>query len=230
MFFMLTSQAQVHLTEGDDTSVLLVAGKDGFDQYEGLALDLSRMRFARVKSEADIDSSERTVVYLGEACLRDVATIQYLATRPVTVTAQDVPIGRNLEERITVEPDWKENIETIVNNGRADERGCIQFTYELSHKLYDVQKYFLKKLTFKVGDQEKSKYVALNPWEHGFLTYQEFTQAYENWSDARMSYEECEGADCPNLDALTDVLKEAEDNLVSPLFSENLEPFTSPGL
>ena len=199
---------------------------DGFDHSEGLALDLSRMRFARIKASGDTCSSpvKRWVVYLGEVCLRDPRINEDLPRRRVTVTAQDMQIDRNSEERITVELDRKENIETIVNNRRADERGCIQFTYELSHKLYDVQKYFMKKLTFTTNDQEESKYIALNPWEYGFLTYQEFTQAYENWNDAQEKYKDCKESDtCSEVEQRLEALKKAEIDLEGPLFSENLD-------
>ena len=200
---------------------------DGFDHSEGLALDLSRMRFARIKASGDTCSSpvKRRVVYLGEVCLRDPRINEYLQMRPVTVTAQDMWISRNSEGRITVDPAPKNDIETIVNNRRADDRGCIQFTYELSHKLYDVQKYFMKKLTFTTNDQEESEeseYIALNPWEYGFLTYQKFTQAYENWYDAQEKYAACNKMD-DSCSELMGKLKKAESDLEGPLFSENLE-------
>lgn len=201
-------------------------GEYGFDYSKGLALDLSRMRFARIKASGDTCSSpvKRWVVYLGEVCLRDPRINQYLEKRPVTVTAEDMVINRNSEDRIVVGSDPKEKIRTIVDNRRADERGCIQFTYELSHKLYDVQKYFMKKLTFSTGDLEESKYIALNPWEYGFLTYQEFTQAYENWYETDKIYGECKkDISCSRLDSLEDSLKVAESDLEGAVFSENLE-------
>ncbi|MDE0151343.1 MAG: hypothetical protein OXK80_02445 [Bdellovibrionales bacterium] len=201
-------------------------GEYGFDYSKGLALDLSRMRFARIKASGDTCSSpvSRWVVYLGEVCLRDPRINQYLEKRPVTVTAQDMVIDRDSEDRIVVGPDPKEKIRKIVDNRRADERGCIQFTYELSHKLYDVQKYFMKKLTFSTGDLEESKYIGLNPWEYGFLTYQEFTQAYENWHEADEVYGECKKTQCSKLESLEDSLKVAESDLEGAMFSENLDP------
>ena len=207
--------------------------KDGFDYSKGLALDLSRMRFARIKASGtkpnDCSSPvKRTVVYLGEVCLRDPRVKQYLEKRSVTVTAQDMSMSRDSDDHLVVELTDK-NIETIgPEKKRTDERGCIQFTYQLSHKLYDVQKYFMKKLTFKTKDLEESKYIALNPWEYGFLTYQEFTQAYENWDEAYKIYKDCKGQDCSNkkLAQLKSVLNRTESDLASSIFSENLKPPT----
>ena len=211
-------------------------GIDGFDYSEGLALELSRMRFARVKASGDSSTCEspvkRWVVYLGEVCLEDPSINQSLKNRPVTVTAQDMWISPRKEGRITVELDDKKPPEIIVDNRQTDNKGCIQFTYELSHKLYDVQKYFMKKLTFKTHDQEASEYVAINPWEYGFLTYQEFTQAYENWSDVYKKYNDCKSPDrpkdCLNIikkaeNELEQKLKDIEAQLASPLFSENVK-------
>jgi len=206
---------------------------EGFDHFKGLALDLKRMRFARIKASGDTCSSpvKRWVVYLGEVCLKDPSIDnEPLQKRRVTVTALDMRIGRNSEGRITVELDPEQNAEEIVNNRPADENGCIQFTYELDHKLYDIQKYFMKKLTFKANDLEESKYIALNPWEYGFLTYQEFTQAYESWDDAQEKYKECKkDSNCSRAEQLGGVLQKAESDLEKaesdlegPLFSENL--------
>lgn len=231
------------------------AGRDGFDYSTGLALNLSRMRFARIKASGDTCSSpvKRTVVYLGEVCLRDPRINQNLEKRLVTVTSQDMKMSRNSEGRIVVEPVEQDGTQPpIVDQRRADERGCIQFTHELSHKLYDVQKYFMKKLTFKTHDVEESKYIALNPWEYGFLTYQEVTQAYENWYDTHKNYKEkcknqkcskgqlnklktrefelvynqCKYENCKELGDISEEykLRRAESNLAGPLFTENLEP------
>ena len=230
-------------------------GQDGFDYSTGLALDLSRMRFARIKAFGETCSSpvKRTVVYLGEVCLRDPRINKNLEKRLVTVTSQDMKMSRNSEGRIVVEPVKQDGtIPPIVNERRADERGCIQFTHELSHKLYDVQKYFMKKLTFKTHDVEESKYIALNPWEYGFLTYQEVTQAYENWYDTYKNYQEkcknqkcskgqlnklkikefdlvynqCKYKNCKELENISEEykLRRAEANLAGPLFTENLKP------
>ena len=201
-------------------------GQDGFDYSTGLALDLSRMRFARIKASGDTCSSpvKRTVVYLGEVCLRDPRINQDLEKRLVTVTAQDMQMSRSSEGRIVVGLTEQNGVKTIVDERRADERGCIQFTHELSHKLYDIQKYFMKKLTFKTHDVEESKYIALNPWEYGFLTYQEVTQAYENWYEADKKYKICKSSDCSRLSYLLKDLEEAEGILASPIFTENLKP------
>ena len=211
-------------------------GKDGFDYFEGLALSLFRMRFARVKASGDSSTCEspvkRWVVYLGEVCLRDPVIKQNFEKKPVTVTAQDMWMSRNSEGRIIVRWDDEKLPEKIVDDMQADNNGCIQFTYELDHKLYDVQKYFMKKLTFRVGDLEESEYVALNPWEYGFLTYQKFTQAYKNWYAVHKKYNECKSQDrpkdCPNIkqaeDGLEDRLEDFELRLAGPLFSENVEP------
>ncbi len=193
-------------------------GKDGFDYSKGLALDLSRMRFARVKASGLQCESpvERTVVYLGEVCLKDPRTDEQFSNSVVTVTAQGMDISRDRStDRIVVSmPDREEA--SVVENRRTDELGCVQFTYELSHKLYDVQKYFMKKLTFKVHGVEDYKYIALNPWEYGFLTYQEFTQAYENWEVSKRAYDRECGKNGACLKTAEKALSSAERNLMNP--------------
>ncbi len=198
-------------------------GQDGFDYSKGLALDLSRMRFARVKASGESCESpvERTVVYLGEVCLKDPRTDDEFSNTVVTVMAQDMEIDRDRNtKRIVVTPMRKEDI--IVDNKMTNEFGCVQFTYEVSHKLYDVQKYFMKKLTFKVHDVEDSKYIALNPWEYGFLTYQEFTQAYENWEASKRVYDEAvcgENKEC--LKNIEKALIASEKELTHPAPNNN---------
>ena len=192
-------------------------GEDGFDYSKGLALDLARMRFARVKASGkDCESPvKRWAVYLGEVCLEDPRTDQKFANTTVSVMAQGMNISRDKNtDRIVVELEKESKSEIIVENKPTNERGCIQFTHEISHKLYDVQKYFMKKLTFKTHDVEDHKYIALNPWEYGFLTYQEFTQAYENWYAAKEAYDKCQNGECSKN--VKQGLVASENNLIYP--------------
>ena len=195
----------------------------GFSRSK-LALDLKRMRFARVDASGMCESVvNRTVVYIGEVCLKDPRRKIEFSNQSIEVIAEDVKLkgekdlnigasailktisprhafvekngkgekyfchGQEIHKQDFLKlpdsddphlPGFKLCPKNKLVRGKTEDLGCIQFLYHLNHKPYDRQRYFLKKLIFKSTEYgyEDEKFVALNPWEFGFLTYQDVTQ------------------------------------------------------
>ena len=169
---------------------------------------------------------------MGEVCLHDPRTKQNYRQTETSVIAQDLSIQRK-DKDIEIHPQGPET--TIVSRQLADENGCVQFTYELPHKHYNSQKYYMKKLTFKVDNMEGHKYIALNPWEYGFLTYQDFTHAYKNWTLIKNIWNNCQNRNIntqiPARSNVSDSCQEEKENyeksretLAAIVFSENIFP------
>ena len=61
--------------------------------------------------------------------------------------------------------------------------GILNYEYVLKHSVYDVQKFFPRRFIFEInGHAPESKFFVFNPWEYGFLTYQDYTHRYDEFS------------------------------------------------
>ena len=168
------------------------------------ALDLKRLRFFKVfldpknkDPEKKVCESivERTVLYTGVITVQDYTKEGHsnLINEPVTVTVRDYTLDDNnrvvcVEDEDAPSSRFSDNkpckeAEPISSTlDRTNEAGELQFYYKLKHKLYDRQKFYLKKFTFKVkGYSPQTKIFAFLPWEYGFLTYQDVTDKFQQW-------------------------------------------------
>ena len=204
----------------DGYAKLKAQGKPGFSKAK-LALKLERMRYVRLEASeaAECESVvERTVLYMGEVCLTDQRRTINFREQPITVTVEDLKITNTHSGRLTIEEGVQEKAEVVVNNHSTDQRGCIQFLYRLRHKPYDTQKYFVKRLIFTSNQYgyRDDKIVILNPWEYGFLTFQDATQFID-----RLNLEK-EADAMPGQGLLT--LSSEERDVLSLASSEMLDP------
>ena len=214
---------------------------ESFEEASGLDVDLERIRFVRVKasgthSKKDCESVvRRTVIYFGSACLPDPMTGFKYSETPVTIYATNMEIKRDTQNSFALDDqEWPVTItekqrKHKIHEGKTDHRGCVQFSYDLEHNVYDVQKYFMKKLTFEIRDYSggvltEDHYVAFNPWEYGFLTYQNTTQDYKNYKKHFSDYKQCKARNGKSCSKFRDLYKPSEKGLSGILLSENVFP------
>ena len=173
-------------------------------QKARLDLKLNRMRFARVdahdpnKCESVV---ERTVTYIGEVCLKDPRKNNApFANKTLGILSEDIDedfikkynLSRSSSNslQLATEQDYDSLGNGIVLHEtrvtKTNAEGCIFFSYTIKHNPYDRQKYLVKKFIFEPKNSANiEKIVMFNPWESGFLTYQEITQPYERWQESR---------------------------------------------
>ena len=247
-----------------------------------LALDLKRMRFVRVDASGMCESVvNRTVVYLGEVCLKDPRRKINFNNQSFTVIAENLDLNvspdltsiniaqQGLRDSAEVfnakyvytysgddgqkqyfcygkrmHPLAIHNLEkdktglylcpaqnTLVDQQPTDHLGCIQFLYRLNHKPYDKQQYFAKRLIFKSTEYgyEDEQIVIVNPWEYGFLTYQDITQIIDrvdshqkNAVISTLSNRRFQSSDIVNLHSIKGTAL-AQD-VISLVSSRNLAP------
>ena len=187
------------------------------------ALNLKRLRFFKVFSDPKngICESivERTVLYTGIITVQDYTKEGYpnLINEPVSITVADYTLDDNDRvvcvkdsnlSRFAKEEHCKEPEMISSKLDRTDEAGELQFYYKLKHKIYEKQKFYLKKFTFKVkGYRPQTKIFAFLPWEYGFLTYQDVTEKFNQWENCQNHSQT--GADCDDefYVSLTDLVE-----------------------
>ncbi len=167
---------------------------EGGFSTEDVSLTLNRIRFIRVKSSGDKCETPvfREVIY----------NIPFSVTNPqsqdepyrrtsVAVSIEDMVKGEDGNFVIRSCPEEEECKTTI--SPKTDDSGNAVVPYTMTHFPYNLQKYLLKRITFQAPEKDKSfhssneQYVVLNPWEYGFLTYQNVTHIYKGRKEALTS-------------------------------------------
>ena len=194
-----------------------------------LALKLERIRFVRVKSSGSVCETpvHREVIYNIEFCLSNPqhSNLQYRNT-PVDVVIEDMSPDENTKDfkvKTCIKGDdkcWKTRI--------TDDSGCVAFPYTMDHFPYNLQKYLLKRITFQAPTDNKSfhsknrQYVVLNPWEYGFLTYQNVTDTFKSRDEENKTLQEeekklqkCLNQHHSNPDSCNDESEKRDQQLIS---------------
>ena len=195
---------------------------------EDLALKLERIRFVRVKSSGSECETpvNREVIYNIQFCLSNPQhnNLQYRNT-PVNLVIEDMyldEITNTFKARGCQNGDDKCRKKLVT-----DESGCVAFPYTMDHFPYNLQRYLLKRITFRSDDKNKAfwsenqQYVVLNPWEYGFLTYQNVTDTFR----ARVqSKKEMCSSSSRDESCDTDNFERLDEQLNGIISSENLKP------
>ena len=180
---------------------------EGF-RRAGWDVRLNRLRFSDVSVEEGECPTPvgRTVRYVGEVCIVDPLTNTVVPNTGITIQRQDIFFDRNQHSRqgevVKVEradADLQKDIYKFVPGTRlnlegeavteaeqakdagaytSDTSGCLQWVDKLSHKWYNREKYFVRKMIFSKPEWgfEGERMIAINPWHWGFVFFQDVTQ------------------------------------------------------
>ena len=195
--FFTQSFQQIYLTNTgqDKFDELNPPTASGFHKSGKPALELKRLRFFKVFQDPEKGICEsivkREVLYTGIITVQDYKKPgnANLINESVQITVEDYTLDDNnnvvcvkdsIVPRKAETAPCKEPEEVSSQLDRTNEAGELQFYYKFEHKLYDRQKFYLKKFTFRVeGYRPQTKVFAFLPWEYGFLTYQDVTPKFE---------------------------------------------------
>ena len=192
---------------------------------EDLALKLSRIRFVRVKSSGAVCETpvKREVIYNIEFCLSNPQSGEQYRNTSVDVVIEDMKKDTN--EKFFESVPCSKGDDQCWTTIRTDEEGCVAFPYTMDHFPYNLQEYLLKRITFQASDNafhsKNRQYVVLNPWEYGFLTYQNVTDTYKD-RERTLEKAQKRGTESQMWDDPS--FKKADDRLKSIISSENLRP------
>ena len=167
--------------------------QEGFFVAGAPSVQLSRMRFFAVYNDPEKKQCEsvveRQVLWTGVFKIQDLKKQgnKNLINMGVDISVQEYEVNDNgkldcvkkapiisrmsdASRRECSEP------EKIIRNRKTLDSGDLQFYYKLSHKLYNTQKFYIRKFIFEVeGYRPVERMFAFVPWEYGFLTYQNIT-------------------------------------------------------
>ena len=133
---------------------------DGYGDYK-----LSHIQ-SGLKCEDRENVVERTAVFVGKVCMKEVLESQKINNAPFRVFLEK-PKENSIEE-IYYEKDSKKHFRTDGNN-------CIYIPIKIKHKLYDRQRYF--QVDIHVLSENLNLYgkvrLALNPWQRAFQAFQD---------------------------------------------------------
>ena len=166
----------------------------------GWDVKLNRFRFSSVNMEENNCPTAigRTVRYVGEVCIIDPLTDEVVPSSSLTIQRQDISFSNDgkLKEGKSVKMSkvndsvsddaflkkyLGEKYHTFTPNKDTfitDTRGCLQWVDDISHKWYNREKYFVRKMVFSQDNLgfKGDKIIAVNPWKWGFLFFQDITQ------------------------------------------------------
>ncbi|MDE0119778.1 MAG: hypothetical protein OXM55_07210 [Bdellovibrionales bacterium] len=168
----------------------------------GWDVKLNRFRFSSVDVEENRCPTPigRTVRYVGEVCIIDPLTDEVVPSSPLTIHRQNISfssdnqpqegklfkiskINDSSSDESFLEKHLGSDYKTVSFKGKedpliTDTSGCLQWVDDISHQWYNREKYFVRKMIFSqdnlgfVGD----RIIAINPWQWGFLFFQDITQ------------------------------------------------------
>ncbi len=137
-------------------------------------IELKRMRFVEVGFAENKCPSpvERHVRYVGEVCIKDPLTGDYVSNTKIKISRQIIEFskdGRPTGGAIT---------EVSLSPPETNREGCLQWFDEIPHKWYDRQRYYIRRMIFSQDDWgfQGEKILAINPWHWGFIFYQDVTE------------------------------------------------------
>ena len=135
---------------------------DGYGEYK-----LSHVESGGSECSQRENVVERTVVFVGKLCLKDVLSSQQLNNTPFRVFLEKPKEG-TIKEIFFHENEKEELFKT---NGQS----CISVPIPIKHKIYDRQKYF--QIDMHVLSEELNLYgkvrLALSPWQRAFQAFQD---------------------------------------------------------
>ncbi len=163
----------------------------------GWDIKLNRLRFSDVDLEKCPTVVDRTIRYVGEVCIVDPLTGEVVPNTGITIQRQTIKVqqdGKTLEQKVeditpmqgTTFPDqFQEGTQLDLQGAPlknpvyiSDTSGCLRWVDNLSHKWYNREKYFIRKMIFSKKEWGFSgeKMIAINPWHWGFVFFQDITQ------------------------------------------------------
>ena len=135
---------------------------DGYGEYK-----LSHVESGGSKCSERENVVERTVVFVGKLCLKDVLSSQKLNNTPFRVFLEKPKEG-------TIEEIYDES-NPNKKLFRTDGQSCISVPIKIKHKIYNRQKYF--QVDMHVLSEELNLYgkvrLALSPWQRAFQAFQD---------------------------------------------------------
>ena len=135
---------------------------DGYGEYK-----LSHVESGGSECSQRENVVERTVVFVGKLCLKDVLSSQQLNNTPFRVFLEKPKEG-TIKEIFFLENEKEELFKT---NGQS----CISVPIPIKHRIYDRQKYF--QVDMHVLSEELNLYgkirLALSPWQRAFQAFQD---------------------------------------------------------
>ena len=171
--------------------------KDSGFRRAGWDIKLNRLRFSDVDLEKCPTVVKRTIRYVGEVCIVDPLTGEVVPNTGISIQRQNITVqkdGTTLEQQlkdITPVKDTadlsefqdgsQQNLEGAPLKNPvyiSDTSGCLRWVDKLSHKWYNREKYFIRKMIFSKKEWGFSgeKIIAINPWHWGFVFFQDITQ------------------------------------------------------
>ena len=143
---------------------------DGYGEYK-----LSHVTSGGSKCSERENVVERTAVFVGKLCLKDILQSQELSNTPFRVFLEK-PIEGTIEEIYFSGKNGKKQL------FKTDGRSCISVPIDIKHKLYNRQKYF--QVDMHVLSEDLNLYgkvrLALSPWQRAFQAFQDAQNLNEN--------------------------------------------------
>ena len=200
-FYKTKGQENLSLLDSYQLSGSWEKGKDLGFRKAGWEIQLKRLRF----SDVDLDTCPtlvgRTVRYVGEVCIVDPLTGEAVSDTSISIQRQNIELkadGSFEEKEVqNISKVYKPSAEGIsllsFQEGRqidlqgkainqptstADTSGCLRWVDKLSHKWYNKEKYFIRRMIFskKEWGFAGEKMIAINPWHWGFVFFQDISQ------------------------------------------------------
>ncbi|MCY4320933.1 MAG: hypothetical protein OXC37_00790, partial [Bdellovibrionaceae bacterium] len=136
---------------------------DGYGEYK-----LSHIESGGSKCSERENVVERTAVFVGKLCLKDVLSSQQLNNTPFRVFLEKPKEG-SIEEKFYLDKDQNKKL------FKTDGRSCISVPIPIKHKIFNRQKYF--QVDMHVLSEELNLYgkirLALSPWQRAFQAFQD---------------------------------------------------------
>ena len=172
----------------------------------GWDVKLNRFRFSSVNVKENLcpTAIDRTVRYIGEVCIIDPLTDEVVPGSRIKIHRQNSSFsnGKQLQTGKIVKiskisesdneshflqkylgENYKDGTREYLEGQKeehliTDTRGCLQWVDDIYHKWYNREKYFVRKMIFLQEDLgfKGERTIAINPWQWGFLFFQDITQ------------------------------------------------------
>lgn len=156
----------------NDTETVKLLNSLGFYPVY-LDVQLNWMKFSEVENNESCSSNEtvvqRTVRFIGEACIKDVLTGHKYKKTNFRIFIEDLNSGEIREA-------FSDTLKKTISTTNAE--GCISWFDSITHNNFDRQQYYLRKMHFlsEELDLYGTYLVGLNPWQRAFQAYQNINQ------------------------------------------------------
>ena len=195
-FYKQENKGQKPLLESYQLSGSWVKGEELGFRRAGWEIQLKRLRFSDVDLETCPSLVERTIRYVGEVCIVDPLTGEAVSDTSISIQRQNIEVKSDgsFEEKpvqnltqshnllhSSFQTGLQKNLQGQIieqPSSTADTSGCLRWVDKLSHKWYNKEKYFIRRMIFskKEWGFAGEKMIAINPWHWGFVFFQDISQ------------------------------------------------------